>query len=151
MSGAEAGDRGGGVVRGDGREGVGGGGGGGEFRYFLEDVSGVGSEASEVLADHILELLECAWLDVELPVEMLAHLALYLVDLPELNMPWPTIDQDLLEQLSSQITLEAIMNAEMKRRWPDEPRAVGNLALSRWRRTRATNVTEECSFVRCKA
>ena len=48
-------------------------------------------------------------------------------------------------------TKNEIVNKDMKRRWPDEPRAVGNLALSRWTRTRAAKVTEEWSFVRCKA
>ena len=32
------------------------------------------------------------------------------------------------------MTFDAIMNAEMKRRWPDEPRAAGKRALRRERR-----------------
>ena len=80
MSGSGTGDRGCRVVRSDGGEGVGGGG-----SDCLEHVGGVGSGASKVLADHVLELLEGTRLNVQLPVEILAHLALHLVDLPELK------------------------------------------------------------------
>ena len=83
MLGAKTGDRGCRVVRSDGGEGVGGG--GGEFRYFLEQVGGVGSGASKVLADHVLKLLEGTRLNVQLPVKILAHLMLHLVHLPELK------------------------------------------------------------------
>ena len=48
-------------------------GGSGDFRYCLEYVGGVGSGASNVLVDHVLELL------------VLAHLALHLVDPPKLE------------------------------------------------------------------
>ena len=81
MSGAKGGNRGGRISRGDGGEGVCGG--GGEFRYCLQNVGGVGTGASEVLADHVLELLESTRLNVQLPIEILAHLALHLVDLAE--------------------------------------------------------------------
>ena len=60
-------------------------GGSGDFRYCLEYIGGVGSGASDVLTDHVLELLESTRLDVELPVEVLAHLALHLVDPPKLE------------------------------------------------------------------
>ena len=83
MSGSRTGDRGCRVVRSDGGEGVGGG--GSEFQYCLEHIGGVGSGASKVLADHVLELLEGTRLNVQLPVEILAHLVLHLVDLPELK------------------------------------------------------------------
>jgi len=43
------------------------------------------------------------------------------------------------------------MKAEINRRCPDDPRAVGNRAFRRCRRTRAAKVTELCSFVRCRA
>ena len=66
MSRDEAGERGSRVVRGDGGEGVCGG--GSEFRYGLKHVGGVGSGASEVLVDHVLEVLDHTWLDVQLPV-----------------------------------------------------------------------------------
>ena len=94
MSGAEGGDRGGRIIRG-GREGVGGG--CGKLRDCLEDVGGVGPGASEVLANHVLELFESSRLDVEFPVKILAHRMLHLIDLLELDMTWPMIDQDLLE------------------------------------------------------
>ena len=48
VSGAETRNRVGGIVRGNGGEGVGGG--GSEFWYCLQDISGVGSWACEVLA-----------------------------------------------------------------------------------------------------
>ena len=94
MSGAKGGDRGGRTIRGSG-EGVGGG--RGELRDCLEDVGGVGPRASEVLANHVLELFESSRLDVEFPVKILAHRMLHLIDLLELDMTWLMIDQDLLE------------------------------------------------------
>ena len=94
MSGAKGGDRGGRIIRGSG-EGVGGG--CGKLRDCLEDVGGVGPRASEVLANHVLELFESSRLDVEFPVEILAHHMLHLIDLLELDMTWLMIDQDLLE------------------------------------------------------
>ena len=33
------------------------------------------------------------------------------------------------------------MNAEMKRRWPDDPRAAGKRVFNRWRRSKAAKVT----------
>ena len=83
MSGIEAGDRWSWLIRGDGREGVGGD--GGKFRNGLEYIGRIGSWASEVLADHVLKFLEGAGLNVKLLVEILAHLALHLVDLPQLD------------------------------------------------------------------
>lgn len=59
--------------------------------------------------------------------------------------------QDWFEYVSSQMTLDEIMNAETNRRCPDEPRAAGNLAFKRWRRSSAAKVTIEGSRVRCKA
>lgn len=67
------------------------------------------------------------------------------------NMPWPTIDHDLFEYVSSQMTLLAIMNALMKRRWPEEPRAAGKRAFRRCSRYSAANVTDVCRRVRCSA
>jgi hypothetical protein len=61
------------------------------------------------------------------------------------------MDHDLLEYVSSQITLEASMKAETNSRCPEDPRAVGNRALSRCKRTRAAKVTEAWSLVLCKA
>lgn len=49
------------------------------------------------------------------------------------------------------MTFEAIMNAEMNRRWPDELRAAGNRPLRRERRKRAQKVTEVWSRVRWRA
>jgi hypothetical protein len=41
-----------------------------------------------------------------------------------------TIHHDLLEYVSSQMTFEAIMKAEIKRRWPLDPRAAGDRSFS---------------------
>lgn len=49
-------------------------------------------------------------------------------------MPWPTMDQDLFEYVSSQMTFDASMKAEIKRRCPDEPLAAGKRDLRRRRR-----------------
>jgi len=46
-------------------------------------VSGVGTRTFEVPPNHRLEFLECAWLDIELPLKVGTHLALHLVDLPK--------------------------------------------------------------------
>jgi hypothetical protein len=56
--------------------------------------------------------------------------------------------QDLFEYVSSHITLEAIMKAEMERRWPEEPPAVGKRAFSLRKRISAAKVTDTCIFVR---
>lgn len=66
-------------------------------------------------------------------------------------MPWPTMLQDLFEYVSSQMTFDAIMKAEMKRRWPDDPRAAGNRAFRRCRRYNAAKVTDVCNRVRWRA
>ena len=42
----------------------------------------------------------------------------------------PTMHQDLLGYISSHMTLEAIINVEMKRWWPEEPPAAINHVLS---------------------
>jgi hypothetical protein len=49
------------------------------------------------------------------------------------------------------MTLEAIMKAEMKRRWPEEPRAVGKRALRHRNKTSTANVTDWWSLVRWRA
>jgi len=67
------------------------------------------------------------------------------------NIPCPTTVQLLLEYVSSQTTLLAIMNAEINNRCPEEPLAAGNRALSLERRNSAVNVTAECNRVRCRA
>ena len=46
-------------------------------------MSGVGARALEISANHRLELLESAGLDVELPFQIGTHLALHLVNLPK--------------------------------------------------------------------
>lgn len=56
--------------------------------------------------------------------------------------------QDLLEYVSSQMTLEAIMKAEMKSRWPEEPRAAGKRSFRRERRNKAVNTTVSGNRVR---
>lgn len=40
-------------------------------------------------------------------------------------MPWPTMDQEL----ASQMTFNASINAEINRRCPDDPRAAGKRAF----------------------
>ena len=78
-----------------------------------------------------------------------SHLVLHLVDLPKLEHAW-TDDQtnlDSLEKVLSQIAWKVNMNGLVKRWWPDKLWAVGNMALSLWRRTRVVNITEEWSFV----
>ena len=45
------------------------------------------------------------------------------------------------------MTFEAMMKAEIKRRWPDDPWAVGKWALKGCKRTKAANVMELCSFI----
>jgi hypothetical protein len=74
-------------VGGDGGEGVGRR--GGQFRYRLQDVRGVRSRASEVLTYHILELLQGRRLDIQFPIQVLAHLPLHLINLPQLEHPLP--------------------------------------------------------------
>ena len=66
-------------------------------------------------------------------------------------MPWPTTRQDLFEYVSSHMTLEAMIKAEIKRRSPDEPRAAGKRPFGRERRKRAQNVTEALRQVQRKA
>ena len=83
MSRIEAGDRWSWLIRGNSGEGVGGD--GGKFRNGLEYIGRIGAWASKVLVDHVLKFLEGAGLDVKLLVEILAHLVLHLVDLPQLD------------------------------------------------------------------
>ena len=83
MSGIKAGDRWSWLIRGNSGEGAGGD--GGEFWNGLEYIGRIGAWASKVLVDHVLKFLEGAGLDIKLLVEILAHLALHLVDLPQLD------------------------------------------------------------------
>ena len=46
-------------------------------------MSWVGTRTLEIPPNHGLEFLECAGLDVELPLEVGTHLALHLIDLPK--------------------------------------------------------------------
>ena len=71
----------------------------------------------EVAPHLLLKFLQRRGLDVELPLQIL-H-STWLIS-RRTNMPWPTMDRDLLEYVSSQITLGVIVNAEMNSRWPDE-------------------------------
>ena len=83
MSGIKAGDRQSWLIRGNGGEGVGGD--GSKFWNGLEYIGRIGAWASKVLVDHVLKCLEGAGLDVKLLVEILTHLVLHLVDLPQLD------------------------------------------------------------------
>jgi hypothetical protein len=49
------------------------------------------------------------------------------------------------------MTFEAIMKAEMKRRWPEEPRAAGKRSLRRERRKSDVKTTVSGKRVRCMA
>jgi hypothetical protein len=69
---------------------------GSKLGYCLQDVRGVRSRASEILTYHGLELFQSRRLDVQLPIEVLAHLPLHFVDLSRLE-PCPTMLQDLFE------------------------------------------------------
>jgi hypothetical protein len=92
----------------------------------------VGSRALEVLPNRGLELLECAGLGVELPLEAGACLVFHLVDLPKGEYTLTDDALDLqLEYVSPQTTLEAIANAETKRRCPEEPRAAMSQVFQR--------------------
>ena len=46
-------------------------------------VCRVGSGSLEILTNHRSELLECAWLNIQLPLKVGTHLSFHLVDLPE--------------------------------------------------------------------
>jgi hypothetical protein len=56
--------------------------------------------------------------------------------------------QDLLEYVSSQMTFDAIMKAEMNSRWPLEPRAAGKRSFNLARRKREVKTTTSGSLVR---
>ena len=60
-----------------------------ELGDVLEGVNWVGPGPGKVLAHHLLEHGERLRLDVQLPVEVLAHLALHLVHLAQLEHPLP--------------------------------------------------------------
>ena len=62
---------------------------GSKLGYCLQDVCGVRSRASEILTYHGLELFQSRQLDVQLPIEVLAHLPLHLVDLSQLEHALP--------------------------------------------------------------
>ena len=49
----------------------------------------VWSWASEILPDHVLQLLQGGWLNVQFPVQVLAHFLLHLVYLPQLEHSLP--------------------------------------------------------------
>lgn len=59
--------------------------GGGRFRDGWESIGGVGPWASKVLQNHVLELFEGNKFKGKLPVEILAHFKLHLVNVPELK------------------------------------------------------------------
>jgi hypothetical protein len=67
------------------------------------------------------------------------------------NICWATIHHEGVENVSSQMTFDAMMKAEMKSRWPDEARLAGNRVFNRCRSRRAQNRTVEGRRVRYKA
>ncbi|KZP03784.1 hypothetical protein FIBSPDRAFT_1014509 [Athelia psychrophila] len=70
---------------------------GGRLGDVLQNVDRIGPWASKILPDHLLEGRESLGLDVELPVQVLAHLPLHLVHLPQLEHSLPDNPQDLFE------------------------------------------------------
>ena len=69
----------------------------------------------------------------------------------KLKRPCPTMVQLLFEYVSSQEDLLASIKAEMKRRWPEDPRAAGKRHLRRLNRYNAWCVTASGSLVRWRA
>ena len=78
-------------------------------------LSWVGAWTFEILPDSPFEFDECLECDVELLLQVRAHLAFHLGDLPESEHT---------------LTDDALINAEMKRRCPEEPRAAMNRSFS---------------------
>ena len=68
--------------------------------------------------------------DVELPIQIRARFAFHLVVFAEGKHALADNAQDLFEYVSSQQTLEAILNAERKKQWPEESQAAGKRVLS---------------------
>lgn len=102
-------------------------------------------------ADAKLELDDFSALQVEVPLQVVAHLKLHPIDPPEAlkaNIFCVTLTHDWLEYVVSQIAVEATMKVEMKRRCTDEPRALGKRNFNRWSRRRAAKATIEGSCVR---
>jgi hypothetical protein len=67
------------------------------------------------------------------------------------NIFCATMTQDWFEYVSSHKTFDAIMSAEMKSRWPDEPLAAGYRVFNRCSSNRAAKVTIEERRVRYRA
>jgi hypothetical protein len=51
---------------------------------------------SEILTYHSLKLFQCQWFNVQLPVQVLTHLLLHLVDLPQLKHALPNYTPRLI-------------------------------------------------------
>jgi len=92
-------------------------------------VSGVGTRTFEVPLNNRPKFLECAWLDVELPLKVGAYFVLHLVDLPK-GKHTMIDDTNTYHHMTS----EVIMKVEMKRRRPKDLRAVTNVVSSLYNR-----------------
>jgi hypothetical protein len=109
-------------------------------RWALAEVERACDDAVEIVADVGGESRTTSKIlfDPWLPLEKRTHLALHLVDLAKVEH---ALSDDGPRLVSSQMTLDVIMKAEMNDRWPEEPQAVGKRTLRCWRRTRAAKVT----------
>lgn len=84
-------------------------------------TSRAGTWTREIPPNHGLEFPECAGLDIRLPFEVGAQFTYHRVDLLE-GKRAPTDDATgSVEYVSSQVILEAIINAGMRSRWPEQP------------------------------
>ena len=73
-----------------------------------KDNRRIGTGAGEITAHLRLKVAHCRGIDVQLPIQVSTHLKFLPVNLPQ--------GEHTLANVSSQIILNAIMNAEIKRR-----------------------------------
>jgi hypothetical protein len=89
--------------------------------------------SSEIRLDVSSKVAQCREIDVELLLQVGAHLSFQLVDLPECKHALSKIHQDLLEYMLSQKSFEVGINTEIDRRCPEDPLAGGKRAFRRCR------------------
>ena len=78
----------------------------------------VGSGSLEILTNHRFELLECAQLDIQLPLKVGTHLSFHLVDLSECKHTQADDTPGPVGMCVIADDLEVIINVEMKRWCP---------------------------------
>jgi hypothetical protein len=71
--------------------------------------------SSEIRLDASSKVAQCCEIDIELLLQVGAHLSFHLVDLPECKHALSKIHQDLLEYMLSQKSFEVGINAEIDR------------------------------------